>query len=62
MQIRFRASYFGQVAKKQISFVQIETGFSLSEIGRGDGTRAICLFARGIIQQFSYVRFLDIEN
>ena len=38
-------------SQKQSSFGQIETGF-LCQIGRGDGTRAICLFARVILQQF----------
>ena len=37
-----------------MSFVRIETGLSC-EIGCGDGTRAICLFVRVIVQQFSYV-------
>ena len=34
-------------SQKQISFMQIETGF-LCEIGCGDGARVICLFARAI--------------
>ena len=42
---------FGQVAE-QISFVHIKTGF-LCEIGWGDGTRVICLFAR-VIQQLGF--------
>ena len=37
---------------KQISFVQIETGF-LCEIGCGDGAPIICLFAR-VIQQLGF--------
>ena len=48
MRIRFRASYFGQVAKAILHFVQIDTGL-LCEIGYTDGTRAICLFARVIL-------------
>ena len=51
--VRFRDSYFGEVAKTNLHFVQIETGF-FCEIGRGYGTRAICLFARVILEQFSY--------
>ena len=39
-------------------FVQIETGF-LCEIGRGDGTRAICLLV-GFFS--SSARFLNVEN
>ena len=53
MRIRFRASCFGQVAKTNYRlFVEIETGLLLCEIGRGGGTRAICLFARVILRQF----------
>ena len=37
---------------KQISFVQIETGF-LYGIGFGDGARVICLFA-AVIQQLGF--------
>ena len=48
MRIRFRASYFVQIAKT-ISFAQIETGF-LRENGSGDGAQVICSFAR-VIQQ-----------
>ena len=52
MRIRFRDPFFFQVAKKYISFVQIETG-CLCEIRYGDGARVICLFAR-VIQQSGF--------
>ena len=52
MRIRFRASDFGQVRKKNIVRAKIETGF-LCEIGYGDGARVIYLFAL-LIQQLAY--------
>ena len=54
MRIRFRASYFSEVAKTTLLFVCVnEAGFLLFENGRGDGTRSICVLARVILQQFS---------
>ena len=53
VRVLFRASYFGEVAKTNLHFVQIKTGLLLCEIGRGDGARAICSLARVILQQFS---------
>ena len=50
MRIWFRA-YFGQVAKTNL--VCANRNRLLVRNGRGDGTHAICLFARGILQQFS---------
>ena len=52
MRIRFRASYFGQVAKKNLVCAN-RNRLPVVRNGRGDGARAICLLARGIIQQFS---------
>ena len=63
MQVQFRPLYFSEVAKNKspfFLFVQNAAGFLLFEIGRGDGTWAICcLLVRLFI---SSVRFLGIEN
>ena len=60
MRIRFRASDFGQIEKKQTSFVQIETGF-LCEIR--SRTRRWCSGHVFVCSSCdSAVRFLDSEN
>ena len=52
MRTRFRASDFGQVAKTNVVCANRNTGF-WCQIGCGDGTRVICLFAR-VIQQLAF--------
>ena len=54
MRVRFQASlYFGEVEKTKLDFVCANWKTCLfCEIGRGDVSRAICLLARLILQQF----------
>ena len=53
MRIRFPAFYFGQVAKTNLVRANRNRHLVVHN-GRGDCTQAICcLFARGILQQFS---------